>query len=73
MEYPLILIDKVDTPRPSKRTNIGIELRNSILKQLLEAANEGGTYHVAISQPSRRHSKSIGKQLRKYGEAYQWG
>ena len=41
MEYPLILIDKVDTPRPSKRTNIGIELRNAILKQLLEATNEG--------------------------------
>ena len=42
MEYPLILIDKVDTPRSSKCINIGIELRNAILKQLLEAANEGG-------------------------------
>ena len=42
MEYPLILIDKVDTPRTSKRTNIGIELRNSILKRLLEEENEGG-------------------------------
>ena len=42
MEYPLILIDKVDTPRSSKRINIGIELRNAILKRLLEAENEGG-------------------------------
>ena len=67
MEYPLILIDKVDTPRPSKRINIGIELRNAILKQLLEAANEGGTYHMVLSRPSPRHSKFIGRQLRQYG------
>ena len=42
MEYPLILKDKVDTPSSSKFINIVIELRNSILKQLLEAENEGG-------------------------------
>ena len=67
MEYPLILIDKVDTHRPSKRTNIGIELRNSILKQLLEAENEGGIYHVVLLQTYRRPSKSIGIQLKQYG------
>ena len=48
MDYPLILVDKVDTPCPSKRTNIGMELRNSILKQFLEAENEGGTYHMLL-------------------------
>ena len=42
MEYPLILIDKVDTSRPSKHTDIGIELRNAILKQFLEEENEQG-------------------------------
>ena len=73
MEYPLILIDNVDTLRTSKRTNIGIELRNAILKKFLEAENEGGTYHMVLLQTYRRPSKSIGKQLRQYGEAYKWG
>ena len=53
MEYPLILIDKVDTPRPSKRINIVIELRNSILKQLLEAENEGNLARGTISNVSK--------------------
>ena len=62
MEYPFILIDKVDTPRPSKRKNIGIELRNAILKQLLEAENEGdlprGTI-VTISKTFKVHRETI--------------
>ena len=41
MEYPIILIDNSDTPRPSKRVNVGIEIRNSILKALLSAENNG--------------------------------
>ena len=63
MEYPLILIDNVDTPRPSKRINIGIELRNAILKQLLEAANEGvnlprGTI-ATISKTFKVHRETV--------------
>ena len=62
MEYPLILIDNMDTPRNSKRINIGIQLLNDILKQLLEAENEGNLPRVTVSNVSQRfkiHRKTV--------------
>ena len=62
MDYPLILIDKVDTPCSSNRINIVIELRNSILKQLLEEENEGdlprGTI-ATISETFKVHMETV--------------
>ena len=53
MEYTLILIDNVDTPRCSKHINIVIDLQNSILKELLLSSNEGDLTHGTIENISK--------------------
>ncbi len=53
IQYPIILIDNLDTSHPSKRVNIGIELRNDILKELLSASNESDLPHVTITNLSK--------------------
>ena len=54
MEYPIILIDNSDTPRPCKRVDVGIEIRQSILKALLSAEINGnlprGTWSSVAKQ-----------------------
>ena len=62
MEYPFILIDNMDTPCSSKRINIFIELRNGIIKQSLEAGNEGNLACGTVANDSQRfkiHSQTL--------------